>query len=755
MSKDIFRNVFGITDQQAGRLINFGDKKDIKNLRDYLKLSIPLQIAKELFLNVGREKVKAKEEINDVLGPQVKIATAEYNNTEAKKIRDELIKFNDPTQREDFIYEKATQGINRYVNEASNGRFFAYSPEINKVNPTLAKQINSYIQSQSEIIEEEYELKNLNPLYSVQTQEEFLAPYMKLALAEKNLIEDNPQNRNLITAGLSKVFPKYKAAELFELTQAVKDAEDDVKEQTNKANLYKEFRTGDFKRFKVQSENDKEIPYMNQSVLTSFTLDDKEKADIQKSAENILSNIMDDNLFNGENIEGPEGQQYEVTSRNIKRLNYREEDKPEISGVFPAKSYFANTVARFGKYIEKYDKQIKEAGGDGFGDMTQQEYERIALKYLINNGLVNIEDNTINYYDAAELGDEKTRLGMFVDRTGGLLQYDSALANEAAKNNAISIDKSFVRDLKFEGNKLRQQLGVAVGENNVDEQQRIEEEIKLSRQLISAYENNDTDNEGFVQELDKRRLLYLLSIDENDNSYYKIPIEDGQEQLVRGSKITFTYKKSLYDNYIKEYGDDSELAEMFETTQPEIDENVEEVVPKGKPEVSQNDAERILNNDPTFSYIISGQDQSVKIPEIQLLSDEDLSLLSENSRSGYKAKLKRINTLKEELIAGEKLVQIQNVNSPGIYSPKPKSMTQRDFDLQINKIINFTNNFNSRYFDQVQSIKISDLQDNIQELELEIFRYNRDTPINVFDDNVIKNYENRIDELQEQILALQ
>ena len=27
MSKDIFRNVFGITDQQAGRLINFGDKK--------------------------------------------------------------------------------------------------------------------------------------------------------------------------------------------------------------------------------------------------------------------------------------------------------------------------------------------------------------------------------------------------------------------------------------------------------------------------------------------------------------------------------------------------------------------------------------------------------------------------------------------------------------------------------------------------------------------------------------------------------
>ena len=29
MSKDIFRNVFGITDQQAGRLINFGDKKDI------------------------------------------------------------------------------------------------------------------------------------------------------------------------------------------------------------------------------------------------------------------------------------------------------------------------------------------------------------------------------------------------------------------------------------------------------------------------------------------------------------------------------------------------------------------------------------------------------------------------------------------------------------------------------------------------------------------------------------------------------
>jgi hypothetical protein len=34
MSKDIFRNVFGITDQQAGRLIRFGDKKDIKNLRD-------------------------------------------------------------------------------------------------------------------------------------------------------------------------------------------------------------------------------------------------------------------------------------------------------------------------------------------------------------------------------------------------------------------------------------------------------------------------------------------------------------------------------------------------------------------------------------------------------------------------------------------------------------------------------------------------------------------------------------------------
>ena len=90
MSKDIFRNVFGITDQQAGRLINFGDKKDIKNVRDYLKLSIPLQLAKELFLNVGREKIKAKEEINDVLGPQVKIATAEYNSTEAKKIRDEL-----------------------------------------------------------------------------------------------------------------------------------------------------------------------------------------------------------------------------------------------------------------------------------------------------------------------------------------------------------------------------------------------------------------------------------------------------------------------------------------------------------------------------------------------------------------------------------------------------------------------------------------------------------------------------------------
>ena len=755
MSKDIFRNVFGITDQQAGRLINFGDKKDIKNVRDYLKLSIPLQLAKELFLNVGREKIKAKEEINDVLGPQVKIATAEYNSTEAKKIRDELIKFNDPTQREDFLYKKSLEGINRYVNEASNGKFFAYSPEINKVNPTLAKQINSYIQSQREIIEEEYELKNLNPLYSVQTQEEFLAPYMKLALAEKNLIEDNPQNRNLITAGFSKLFPKYKAAELFELTEAVKNAEADVKEQTNKANLYKEFRTGDFRRFKVQSENDKQIPYINQSVLTSFTLDDKEKADIQKSAENILSNIMDDNRFNGENIEGPEGQQYEVSSRNIKRLNFREEDKPEISGVFPADSYFANTVARFGKYIEKYDKQIKEAGGDGFGDMTQQEYERIALKYLINNGLVNIEDNTINYYDTAELGDEKTRLGMFIEGTGGLLQYDLALANEAAKNNAISIDKSFVRDLKLEGNKLRQQLGLAFRENNVDEQQRIEEEIKLSRQLISAYENNDTDNKGFVQELDKRRLLYLLSIDENDNSYYKIPIENGQEQLVRGSKITFAYKKSLYDNFIKEYGDDSELTEMFETTQPEIDENVEEVVPTDKPEVSENDAERILNNDPTFSYIISGQNQSVKIPEIQLLSDEDLSLLSENSRSGYKAKLKRINTLKEELIAGEKSVQIENVNSPGIYSSKPKSMTKRDFDQHINKIINFTNNFNSKYFDQVQSIKISDLQDNIKELELEILRYNRDTPINVFDDNVIKNYENRIDELREQIIALQ
>ena len=194
---------------------------------------------------------------------------------------------------------------------------------------------------------------------------------------------------------------------------------------------------------------------------------------------------------------------------------------------------------------------------------------------------------------------------------------------------------------------------------------------------------------------------------------------------------------------------------MFETTQPEIDENVEEVVPTDKPEVSENDAERILNNDPTFSYIISGQNQSVKIPEIQLLSDEDLSLLSENSRSGYKAKLKRINTLKEELIAGEKSVQVENVNSPGIYSSKPKSMTKRDFDQHINKIINFTNNFNSKYFDQVQSIKISDLQDNIKELELEILRYNRDTPINVFDDNVIKNYENRIDELREQIIALQ
>ena len=100
-------------------------------------------------------------------------------------------------------------------------------------------------------------------------------------------------------------------------------------------------------------------------------------------------------------------------------------------------------------------------------------------------------------------------------------------------------------------------------------------------------------------------------------------------------------------------------------------------------------------------------------------------------------------------------MQIENVNSPGIYSSKPKSMTKRDFDQHINKIINFTNNFNSKYFDQVQSIKISDLQDNIKELELEILRYNRDTPINVFDDNVIKNYENRIDELREQIIALQ
>ncbi len=732
MSKDIFRNVFGITDQQAGRLIRFGDKKDIKNLRDYLKISVPLQIAKELFLNVGREKIKEKEDLNDRMGLLTEQVLADYNAPEAKRIREELIKFNDPTQRDDFIYKKSLEGINRYVNEASGGKILAYSPEINKVNPKLALEINNYRQQREKEIIDLYNQKNINPIYTIQTQEEFIKPYINLTLAEKKYIEDNPANRNLFTQAINKIFPNTYAKELLELKEAIDKENNIIKKRTNLVDEYKKLTTGDFKKYIIPKNN---VAPVNTSVLQPYSFDNKDIKSIQDNSEELFKRI-ENGVYQNERI-GENN--YELSSRNFNKLEYLNGESGNQG--LSANRYFVRQVAKYSKVFEKYDAQAREQGIFPFG-RDVLSYEDIALEFLIDNGLIDKDTNTVNFLDSQEtsLFDEKARF-----RTeGNPAQQGIALMDEAARKNAKSFDNSILSDLKIDFNEMRRDRVNIVAEGDADKLINIDEDLKAAKNFISYLENKGDDNEDFNKELDRQRVRFLLTIDSDDDSYYRIP-QGKEEVTLRGNQIPFELKEEYYNKYILKHGEDIELTQIFETLKPAEDKEVV-TTEDDEDKLSKSEAEQILDGD--IPYAIFGE--QVEIPELNLLTDEELKSLKSYELNLYNAQLNKINQMKAELIAG-----VRDVSDLGGPSKKQQVMNRMQFDGQIRRIIGFSNRFND--FDFIKRVgkqKIRNIESQLKKEKLKLERYNLFTPLNEIDEEVVKNSEIEIKRLQNELSLL-
>jgi hypothetical protein len=283
-----------------------------------------------------------------------------------------------------------------------------------------------------------------------------------------------------------------------------------------------------------------------------------------------------------------------------------------------------------------------------------------------------------------------------------------------------------------------------VAEGDADKLINIDEDLNAAKNFISYLENKGDDNEDFNKELDRQRVRFLLTIDSDDDSYYRIP-QGKEEVTLKGNQIPFELKEEYYNKYILKHGEDIELTQIFETLKPVEDKEVV-TTEDDEDKVNKSEAEQIL--DGNIPYAIFGE--QVEIPELNLLTDEELKSLKSYELNLYNAQLNKINQMKAELIAG-----VRDVSDLGGPSKKQQVMNRMQFNSQIQRIIGFSNRFND--FDFIKRVgkqKIRNIESQLKKEKLKLERYNLFTPLNEIDEEVVKNSEIEIKRLQNELSLL-
>lgn len=719
MSDDMFKSIYGMPGQQLGQLLEKGrGYQGGLNMKELLLASLATNTI-NYFSNKPRlDREEQLEDLANKMGIVTKEAVAEYNTPDAARKREELAKFNDPTQRENFIYNKSLESVNKMVNDMGGG--FAYSPDM-QLSPQMEAAINQRLKDRQEYLTAEYEKMNNNPLYNIQTEEEYMRPYLDLLVAEKNLIEDNPANKNAFTKIINKFFPGKYAQSIVDLKDEVNKANKVIADRDAYINDFENLLKGELRAFDVA---DDAPAYIKTSALRNVNLDSKELDRQNKDLNNV---IFEKNGYKNKFI-GSEDKSFEPSKRNIDNLELIGGEETAYNGA----TYFINLTNKVASYYQAFDEQLKAQGmKPRVQDGSTEDYRNIAMQYLVKTGIV--DNNTIKYQDDKSLTALKS--GVAMDAEGADLFM--AMLNENEKENALSLDNEVVRELQLEYNSKRSQYA---GEGDVDRRLELEEDLIADKEVIAYLEEGRDDNEDLNAEISLRRTRLILLADEDSTGYITLPNVDSP---IRKSDINFAMKSEFYNQHVKEHGENPELKAILTAIEPPA------VVSTGP--LSGNEKAEVEEN-------LSANQQALK--EIQdnnkplLLTDENLDILQGLDRfaaAEYQRDLQIINRLENEIKTGRGRVKKRGT----IALTEIISLNQRQIEQRLDLLEFKLKEFNKRNFPSLLTgTQSSDLQQQIALLEQSKTKYQKLTPVSEIDQKVIDDYALQIANLKEQLSAL-
>jgi hypothetical protein len=523
----------------AGDIFANRKKGDEKELLKFLALETIIQGVQGYNTAQTQARDDAIADLSVASKPLISGLTSEYTQNNAK--REKLRQYNDPTTRDSFLYKEAIGDLDTFANEVSQGKVFTVK-ELERY-PQYRTALNNRLQSKRKELENYYELLNQDALYSSQTLEDYIKPYLSNITAKKKLIEDDPTKQGAFRSFINMTFGNG-ADDLVELHKAVKDTTTKIEEREAKQAFVKRLLQGDLARLEGM---DTEQEFLATSRFGKIVVDNKEYNTL---ANGISATAMDDGYKNYDFLKYSKLKKMKVISPDGKESNM---------SPFAA---LGNSTAKIALFLKNLDTQSQGLGED-VELKSDQEYVNDALEFLLNNKA--ITEDSIKLYDSSGFRQIKDAFKRGRDFPGMDAAAMSAYMDSAQINNALDIDVYLRDEVAQDFNMLRSQL---IKTTDADKQQEIIGQMgdlsKLYFGLGDLSEGLPIEDRELLQKMDKARLIEILNLEENDNSYIKIG-----NLRKRGYEFDYDIKKKFYLNYIGEYGADADLKNLLNKSKPE------------------------------------------------------------------------------------------------------------------------------------------------------------------------------------------
>jgi hypothetical protein len=540
-SKFLPQGSFG---QAAGGILADRRKGNKKEFLQFLALESLVQGLKGYNTAQTQARDEAVADLSLVSQPLISGLKSEYSQNNSK--REKLRQYNDPTTRDDFLYNEALSSLNTFANEVSQGKVFTVKELEN--NPQYKTALNNRLQSKIGELSNYYDLLNQDPLYSSKTQEEYVTPYLENFTAKRKLIEDDPRKQGAFNSFINMQFGDG-TSDLLDLKTAVEDTTAKINEREAKQAFVKRLLQGDLARLEGMGT---EQEFLATSKFGKIMVDNVEfnklANGISSTAEN---NDYKDYVFNGENL---------LKSNNLKNMKVVSPDGQE-SRMSPFAA-LGNSTAKVALFLKDLDTQSKNLGED-VELKSDTEYVDNALNLLFDTQAIT-EDSIISF-DNVGFRKIKDALKSQRDFPGMDAAAISAYMDKAQLSNAVDIDIYLQDAVADDYNMLRRQL---IKTQDADKKQELIDEMTDLRKIYTGLgdlsEGLPIEDRNLLQRMDKSRLIEILNLSENDNSYIKIG-----NITKRGYEFDYDIKKEFYKNYIGEYGADADLKNLLNDSKPE------------------------------------------------------------------------------------------------------------------------------------------------------------------------------------------